>query len=198
VNFKQAITLTGLAAATAGISPLAFAQDSGWYIGASVGQSNARDFCQNPLPVGYSCDDTGSAYSGFFGYQFNKYLGAEIGYTEIGESRVSDSTTAVTWKVKGGEFLGVGTIPINPRFEVYGKVGVFLWDVNQSCTGASCLFSSQGETGTDLTYGLGAKFNFSRWTGVRVQFQRYMDVGDEATTGKSDIDVLSIGIVFKF
>jgi len=25
-----------------------------------------------------------------------------------------------------------------------------------------------------------------------------MDVGDEATTGKSDIDVLSIGIVYKF
>jgi len=31
-----------------------------------------------------------------------------------------------------------------------------------------------------------------------VQFQRYMDVGDEATTGKSDIDVLSIGIVYRF
>jgi len=198
VNFKQAIALTGLAAATAGISPLAFAQDSGWYLGGSGGQSNIKDFCQNPLPVGTSCDDTSSTYSVFGGYQVNKYLGVELGYTDINDNKVSDSTTAVTWKVKGVELLGVGTIPINPYFDVYGKVGAFFWDVNQSCTGTSCLYGSQGETGTDLTYGLGAQFNFSKFVAARVQYQRYKDVGDEATTGKKDIDVLSLGIVFKF
>ena len=196
MNIKQAIALTGLVAATAGISPLAFAQDRGWYIGASGGQSDINDFCSNPVAVGTSCDDTGSAWSVFGGYQFNKYLGVELGYTDISENKASDSVSTVTWKVKGTELLGVGAIPVNQYFEVYGKVGVFFWDLNDSCTGA-CTFSSQSETGADLTYGIGVQFNFSKNVAARAQYQRYKDVGNEATTGKSDINILSLGIVFK-
>jgi hypothetical protein len=33
---------------------------------------------------------------------------------------------------------------------------------------------------------------------MRLQYQRYQDVGEEATTGKSDIDVLSISLLFRF
>jgi len=198
VNIKQAIALTGLVAATAGISPLACAQDSGWYLGASGGQSHIKDFCRNPVPVGTNCDDTGYSYSVFVGYQVNKYLGVELDYTNISENKVSDSATTVTWNVKGVELLGVGTFPVNPYFEVYGKVGAFFWDVNQGCTGTSCPNGSQTETGTDLTYGLGAQFNFSKSVAARAQAQRYKDVGNNATTGKRDIDILSLGIVFKF
>ena len=94
------------------------------------------------------------------------------------------------------ESLAVGTIPLNQYFEVYGKVGAFFWDVNQSCTG-TCTFSSQTETGVDLTYGLGAQVNFSKLVAARAQYQRYKDVGNEATTGKRDVNILSLGIVFK-
>ena len=198
MNIKQAIALTGLFAAAAGLSPLAFAQDSGWYVGASVGQSKVKDFCPSLLLVGESCDDVGTSYGGFGGYQVNKYFGAELGYIDLDEFKASASGITETVKVKGVELLGVGTIPINPHFEVYGKVGVYYWDLKDSCAGTSCLFASQSETGTELTYGLGAKFNFTKNVGLRVQYQRYKDVGDEATTGKSDIDLLSLGVVFKF
>jgi OOP family OmpA-OmpF porin len=198
VNIKQAIALTGLVAATAGISPLAFAQDSGWYLGASGGQSKGKDSCPSLIPVGTSCDDTGSTYSVFGGYQVIKYIGVELGYTDLGKSELSGSGITNTTRVKGVELLGVGTIPITPQFEVYGKVGAFSWNLKESCTGATCTFSSRSETGTDLTYGLGAKFNFTKNVGVRVQYQRYKDVGNDATTGKNDIDSLSLGIVFKF
>ena len=198
MNIKQSIASTGLVAATACISPLAFAQDSGWYVGASAGQSKAKDSCPNSIPVGVSCDDTSGAYGVFGGYQFNKYLGAELGYTDLGEVTASGLGTTETIKVKGIELLGVGTFPINPQFEVYGKVGVFFWDLKDSCAGTLCGFSSQSDTGTDLTYGLGAKFNFTKNVGVRVQYQRYKDIGNEATTGKDDVDVISVGVVFKF
>jgi len=198
MKIKEAIAVTGLVAATAGISPLAVAQDSGWYIGASVGQSKAGDFCPSLIAVGDSCDDRGAAYGVFGGYQVNKYLGAELGYTDLGEFRASASGTTETIKVRGYELLGVGTIPIHPRFEVYGKVGVFFWDLKDSCAGTLCGFGSQSEAGTDLTYALGAKFNFTKFVGARVQYQRYKDVGDETTTGKSDIDFISVGVVFKF
>ena len=101
MNIKQAIALTGLVAATAGISPLAFAQDRGWYIGASGGQSDIKDFCGNPVPVGTSCDNTGSSWTVFGGYQFNKYLGVELGYTDISENKASNSVTTSTLERQG-------------------------------------------------------------------------------------------------
>lgn len=198
MNIRQAIALTGLVAATAGISSPAFAQDSGWYLGASAGASKVKDFCPDLIPVGTSCDETSAAYGVFGGYQFNRFLGAELGYTDLGEAETSAAGITETLKVKGFEALGVGTIPIHPRFEVYGKVGVFLWDLKDKCEGISCTFSSLSETGSDLTYGLGVKFNFSKNAGMRVQYQRYKDVGKESTTGESDIDVYSVGVVFNF
>lgn len=198
MNIKQATALTGLVAATVGISLPAFAQDSGWYLGASVGASKTKDFCPNQIAVGASCDETSSAYGVFGGYQFNRYLGAELGYTDLGEAEAAVPGITETIKVRGVQALAVGAIPINPQFEVYGKVGAFLWDFKDKCEGASCTFSSLSETGSDLTYGLGAKFNFSKNAGMTVQYQRYQDVGKEATTGENDIDVYSVGIVFKF
>lgn len=209
MNIKQAIALTGLVAAAAGISPLAFAQDSGWYVGASAGQSKGKDSCPSFVPGGTICDDTGSAYGVSSGYQFNKYLGAELGYTDLGENNAISSADSATMKVKGVELLGVGTFPINPQFEVYGKVGVFFWDLDASCAGTCSTFGpgggsglggpgSQSDSGTDLTYGLGAKLNLTKNVGVRVQYQRYKDIDSSAITGgKSDIDVISVGIVFK-
>lgn len=198
MNIKQAIALSGLVAAAACISPLALAQDWGWYLGASGGQSDVKDFCQNPVPVGTSCDNTGSSYTVFGGLQFNKFLGVELGYTDISQNKASDAVTTVTWKVKGVELLGVGSLPVNQYFEVYGKVGVFFWDLDDGCTGAPCTFSSRSETGADLTYGFGAQVNFSKSVAARAQYQRYKDVGNEATTGTSDINILSLGILFRF
>jgi OOP family OmpA-OmpF porin len=188
--------------------PLAFAQGSGWYVGASAGQSKGKDSCPSFVPGGTVCDDTGSAYGVSSGYQFNKYLGAELGYTDLGENNSISPVDAVTMKAKGVELLGVGTFPINPQFEVYGKVGVFFWDLDASCAGTWYVRprwgsglggpGSQSDSGTDLTYGLGATLNFTKNVGMRVQYQRYKDIDSSATTGgKSDIDVISVGIVFK-
>ena len=177
------------------VSVPALAQDAGWYVGASVGQSKAKDVCSG-LPAGVSCDDKDTAYGIFGGYQFNKYFGAELGYTDLGKAEASGLGLKETIKVKGFELLGVGTFPINPQFEVYGKLGFFRWDLNDSCP--SCGVADTNETGTDLTYGLGVKYNFTKNWGVRAQYQRYKDIGNDATTGKSDVDVLSVGVVFKF
>ena len=47
-----------------------------WYVGASVGQSFVDE-------LGIDDDDT--AFKVFGGYQFNKYLGAELGFVDHGE-----------------------------------------------------------------------------------------------------------------
>jgi OOP family OmpA-OmpF porin len=54
------------------------------------------------------------------------------------------------------------------------------------------------ETNTDLTYGIGAQYDINRQLGVRAEWQRYTNMGDDATIGESDVDVMSVGLVVRF
>lgn len=54
------------------------------------------------------------------------------------------------------------------------------------------------ETNTDLTYGFGGQFNVSPQVGIRAEWQRYTNMGDNATIGESDVDVMSLGVIVRF
>ena len=196
MNLRSKQFLTVILLALVGASTSVFAQDTGWYAGASFGQSSFKDGCTG-IPGGVSCEDTDTALGIFGGYQVNKHFGAELGYTDLGTVSASGLGITASIKSKGFELLAVGTAPINEQFSVYGKFGFFSWDLDSSASGFGASFS-QSESGTDLTYGFGVKYNFTKSIGVRVQYQIYKDIGNEATTGTSDVDVISVGVVFKF
>ncbi len=202
MNIKKAIALTGFVAATVGISPLVLAQDAGFYVGAALGQSKLKDACEG---VTLACDDKGTGWKIFGGYQFNKNFGAEIGYVDLGKATANGVITGVAVsanaKAKGWELLGVGTFPIADKFSAYGKLGFFRWDVDVSATAVVPGFSataSASDKGTDFTFGVGLKYDFTKNVGARLEWQRYNGLGDSATTGTSDVDLFSLGIVFKF
>ena len=204
MNIKKAIVLNGLVlvVATAGISPLVLAQDAGFYAGAAVGQSRAQDVC---VGVTISCDDKDTSWKIFGGYQFNKNFGAEIGYVDLGNFTANGVITGVTVSAdasaKGWEFLGVGTLPIADNFSAYGKLGFFRWDVDVSASGAIPGFTaaaSASDSGYDITFGLGLKYDFTKNVGARLEWQRYNDIGNTSTTGRTDVHLYSLGIVFKF
>lgn len=182
VRKSAAAALVALAAASAP----ALSQEAGWYAGLGIGQSEFKEGCGI---AALGCDDKDTAYSVFGGYQFNANLGAELGYTDLGEATAGGASVGA----KGFELTGVGTLPINQQFAVYGKLGFYRWDVDASAPGAS--FS---ETGTDPTFGVGVKYDLTRNFALRAQWQRYQDLGNSATTGTSDADVIGINGVLKF
>ena len=147
-----------------------------------------------PLPFQPCSDDKDAAWKIFGGYQFNRNLGVEFGYTNLGKASAGDAVSTTTFKTKGFEVLAVGTFPINQQFEVYGKAGLFRWNLDANDT----VFGSLSESGTDLTFGLGVKYNFTKTVGARLEWQRYNDIGNENTTGTSDSDFIGVGLVFKF
>lgn len=187
---QKAVTfcVRGLSSALllAAISAPALAQESGWYGGLGIGQSEFKEGCGI---VAVACDDKDTAWSIFGGYQFNANLGAELGYTDLGDATAAGASLGA----KGFELTGVGTVPLNQQFALYGKLGFYRWDVDATRPGAS--FS---ETGTDPTFGAGVKFNLTRTFALRAQWQRYQDLGDSATTGTSDADVIGVSGVLKF
>jgi len=207
INMKGAVMKSnkvlaaGLFGAALAVSaPAAFAQaksaaDTGWYVGGSIGQSKTD--CESA--PGFSCDDKDTAYKIFGGYQINRNFGAELGYTDLGKVTASGGGLSVESKATAWDLVGVGAFPLSNQFSIYGKLGFYSGEVKVSSNVAG---GSGKKTTTDLTYGAGVQYNFMRNLGARLEWQRYASAKQPDTTvtaeDKSDIDVLSLGIVYKF
>jgi OOP family OmpA-OmpF porin len=172
-----------------------------------AGQAEARSLCDSvPGVTINSCDDEDSSWRIFAGYQFNKYVGLELGYADLGQGEGRATVTGVgsgtaRFEAEAWDLVMVGMLPINERFSIFGKLGFARWDVDASATvsipGRGTGVGSDSEDGTELTQGVGAQFNFTKNVGARVEWQRYNDVGG-SKTGESDIDVISASLLFTF
>jgi OmpA-OmpF porin, OOP family len=193
-NRTLVAALIGVSAALA--APAAFSQarpaDTGWYVGGSFGQSTA-DCDVSPL----SCDDKDTAWKIFGGYHINRNIALELGYANLGEITITGGGVNVTAESTAWDLVGIGIFPINNQFSVFGKLGLYRGTVDVS--------SNVGGSGDDstngLTFGLGVRYDFTRNLGLRAEWQRYGELeapSGSALTGESDIDVLSIGIVYSF
>ena len=219
MNIKKAIALSGLVAATAGISPLAFAQDTGWYIGGAVGQSEA-DINRGELAAdltaagltntGFTADEKDTGWKLFGGYKFNKYFAVEGAYVDLGKFSASTTVTAVggvpiaplgvraSVETKDGLYISaVGIWPVTDKFSVFGKLGVYSikTTLNVSVAGISL---NQSDRNEDVTFGVGVGYDFTKNFGVRGEWERFNKVGNKDKTTEGDVDLLSVGLVYKF
>ena len=180
MNKIKAAALAAVVGAAVAFPTVSMAQmslkgpDSGWYIGANLGQSDIDELGEK---------DTSFKVLG--GYQINKNFAAELGYTDFGKVEIAGQS----FKGNAIELVGVGILPINDKFSVFGKLGMAM--VEGSTSGP---FGSAKEDSIEPTYGIGAQFNVSPTLGLRAEYQNYPDVGDGAT----DVSVMSIGVVFRF
>ncbi len=169
--------------------------DTGWYLGASVGQSRARHVdC-----AGFSsCDTTAAAFGILGGYQVNRNFAAELGYHDFGRVTRSPPSRRDNIKASAAELVGLGAYPFANAFSVYGKLGAYRAESAISPPLAGLGSDSAKDRNTDLTFGFGAQCDVTREAGVRAEWQRYKNVGGDNTGGKHDIDVISIGLIWRF
>jgi OOP family OmpA-OmpF porin len=133
----------------------------------------------------------------FGGYQVNRNLAVEFGYTDLGEAKASFSGFGnVSIGATGFEGLAVGILPFNAQWSALGKVGLFIWDVKaKDGTG---LVGSESASGASLTWGVGVAWQFTPKAALRVEYQQYNDLGDENTTGQGDISVIGANVLYRF
>jgi len=196
-SFLVAVLILGLAAKPS------MAQAENWYAGASVGQSKADIDLTCDLDISCSKDEDDTGFKIFGGYEFNPNGAIEFGYVDLGKFKASGKDSflgnaSLDWEPSGFTFAVVGTLPIGQNFGLTGKVGIFFWDMDLHARSSVFGSGSDSDSGTDLTYGLGLKYDFSKTFGMRAEWERFQDVGDSNTTGQSDIDLFSVGVVFKF
>jgi OmpA-OmpF porin, OOP family len=194
---KRVMIAALVGVATASVAPSALAQyrgQAGWYAGVSLGQSEVEiEGCGGAV----SCDEKDTAWRVLGGYQFNQNFAAELGFHQLGDASASGPGGSVEFETNAFELVGVGAFPLGAQFSVYGKAGFYRGEtkVTGSVLGVPVDIK---ETNTDLTYGVGVQYHINRQIGVRAEWQRYTNMGDSATIGESDVDVMSIGLVFRF
>ncbi len=190
-----AAMLGGAVMAAPAVSMAQARGDTGWYVGGSVGQSKARHVdC-----AGFSsCDTKAAAFGILGGYQINRNFAAELGYHDFG--RVTFSAPGVSGNIKASaaELVGLAAYPVASQFSLYGKLGAYRAEAKLSASLAGLGSGSLKDRTTDLTFGFGARYDVTREAGVRAEWQRYKNVGGDDTGGKYDIDVISIGLIWRF
>ena len=164
------------------------------YLGGSIGQSDVDDEITNGLITSGSVDGKDTAFKIFGGYMFNRNFGVEGAYVDLGEVSYSGSfggapVTGGKVEINGFNVSAVGAFPVNEQFSVFGKIGLFIWDADASDTTGGMPFSASAD-GTDVSFGVGVNYSFTRNLGVRAEWERFK-------TDDGDATLLSAGVVWK-
>jgi len=186
------------------------------YVGLTAGQSKARNSgsCSDLSGLfspGFSCsiEDTDVAWKVFAGYQADRHIAVEVSYVDLGTFKLSASGLVTGVPVSASEKLhayGFGadlvlSAPVSDEFALFLRVGLLAWTLKDSASASSNVASNnqqQKATGTGVTFGAGARYDFAEDVGLRIEFQRFKDIGDENKTGQSDVDVISASLVWRF
>ncbi len=194
-------------------APFAMADNPGWFGGLSLGQTDTTiddaritsDLLSRGLTAGpINDDDQDRGYKLFGGYRYNQYLSVEAGYFDLGRFGYTTTTTPVgtlsgNIRLKGLNLDGVGTLPITDKFSVFGRVGVAYTQANESFTGTgavSGLNPSPTSREANLKVGLGVQYALTDTLSLRAEIERYRI--DNAVSNKGDVDLASIGLVYRF
>lgn len=155
------------------------------YIGAGAGLTTV-DVCDDISGAGISCDDEDTGLKIFGGYKFNPNFAVEGLWADLGEVSATGPGGTASVEVDGFGAAAVGIIPLGEKFNVFGKVGAFMWDAS-----GGGVASGSDEDGTDIMFGAGVGWNLTKNFGLRAEWERFDIDGD-------DVDFLSIGAQINF
>lgn len=189
-----------------------------FYIGAALGGTTVKDapsaaeFDSDLASIGLtsssSVDDTDTGWKLFGGYMFNRNLAVEASYADLGELNIDSRITApftgnleTTWEAWSLAVSAVGIWPLAYNFDIFGKAGLHYWDAELKATataGGGVGTGSDDDNGTDVLYGIGAAYNLTDQFALRAEWERYTNIGDDNSTGESDVDMWSAGVQYSF
>lgn len=161
--------------------------DSGFYVGAGVGQFNVQiDDIDDTDDAVERLDDDDTSWKLFGGYRLNKYLSAEIAYIDFGgpsdSFEASGSSGDYQVEMDGFAPYIIGTLPLGP-VELFAKAGYYFYDVDltvdlDDVTDDPIRSNTSDE---DFIYGFGLGATFFEHLHARLEYEKIdSDVIDDA------------------
>lgn len=161
---------------------------SGWYLGAGAG------YGQTDVDVGVAnVSASDFAYKIFAGYRLPQIwlpwdisIGLDAAYVDLGEGNDGQLGGQFGLELDGWDVSAVGFLPITSRFDVFGKLGIYVWDA--TLTANNTLLDE--DSGSDVSYGIGLAYQTGGQWAAQVELEGY-EVLDGALTG-------SVSVTYQF
>lgn len=168
------------------IAPASSSSQAPNYLGASIGSTTTDGFCDGLS----ACENSDKSWKAYAGVRMNDNLVLEGGYVDFGKQSGTTSTGAISQQATAFTATGVASVPLTDQIEAFGKAGVARWTVEQTAAG-----TATESTGTDVLVGIGANYDLGDNMGVRAEWERYKDIGNQDSHA-GDIDLMSLGFTF--
>jgi opacity protein-like surface antigen len=204
---------------------VASAAEPGFYFGAGVGRASydldredidatmiflVEEAGGLVLDGDSDLDKHDTAFNVTIGYRFNPYLAVEASYVDLGradykgEGLVYDDIdeelvvvdAGATAESDGFALSVLGIAPIAEKFDLYARAGVFFSDSKVRVEIDDIEVSESGND-EDFLFGFGIGWNITpNWT-ARLEWTRFENVGKKSDTGQTDVDVATLGVLFR-
>jgi len=212
---RAAALIGALAAASLGPAQAQVLQPAN-YAGISGGRARALDMdhasvnralAGQGLPTSTDAiDRQATGWKVFAGHRFGPNFAVEGGYTWLGRydfhgQIIADPGTANSqFKAESINAFAVGILPWAPEFEAFAKAGVGFWRAKLSANGTFAGRSSSAESarGWSPILGVGLQYHLApQWT-LRAEAERFFNIGKADRTGRTEIDLYSLGVQYHF
>jgi OOP family OmpA-OmpF porin len=178
--------ITSAAVLAAFVSTPSFAVEPGGYVTASFGTAEAEVSEEGETFKG---DDTAFKLGG--GYAVNKNFAIEGYFADYGKAEDTVTVFADEFDVAAEATAivvqAVGIFPASPKFDLFAKAGLAMWDSEVFADGASL----GDDDGSDIIFGLGGAFFITPQAAIRVEYE--MSEFDDV-----DVTMLSAGFSYHF
>ena len=212
-RLSKTVGALGLVGCAVIASPNAVADDSGWYMGGNIGQSRATidDARITGSLAGFTStsiadDNRNTGYKLFGGYRFNKNFALEGGYFDLGKFGYTATTVLPAGTLIGNTKLdglnhdAVGILPITGKISVFGRIGMNYAEAKDSFSNTGAVpvpaNPNPNKHETNPKVGIGLQYDFTGSLGMRAEAERYRI--NDAIGNRGDVDLISIGLVYRF
>lgn len=161
---------------------LAFPCSASWaqaYLGVGLGANFYRD------AEFFAIEDESTAFEVKGGVHLIEVLGLEASYLNLGQFRDLENDMDVGFS--GVTVSGKAILPLGPQMDIYGKIGMYFWELDEKYRGES-IFLDEGE---DLIFGGGVAFKPTDQISLDFEYRSLQMVDLEA-------DLFSAGITLYF
>lgn len=162
------------------------------------------------LPAGWLTTDQSeeaTAWGLTAGYRIMRYAAVELSYIDLGKLEqgvpiLSFPSGQPSYEIRqqmrtsGPTVSALGTLPIGAGFSLYARAGVIFAEMDaKTSTGSfsdDTSFSSQSGL-----WGAGAQFDWGDHWSLRLDFQRFEGLGDRFEPVEADVDLLTLGVLYR-
>ena len=197
-------TAIAIAVAVAAFTTVAQAapKDNTWYTGAKLGWSHYEDTKFTPnggASVGNSTDRDTIGAGAFAGYQYNQYMGFELGYDWFGKMKYKGAGNSGDLTSMGVSLTTKLSYPIMDDLDVYTRLGGMVYRTEAKANQTGVANYKETDTGVAPVYALGLEYAITPEWATRLDYQWVSNLGDKDNIGtRPDNGMLSVGVAYRF